>query len=506
MDSSEFRVDAQVIIVGGGPVGLSLALGLATKHVRSIVLERNAEPVAESRALVVWPRTQEVFRTWGAYDALREAGTFLRKLSAADAKTEKRLITLDFASLADIVEDPGVLLIPQNVTERVLRALVSSNALCTLLLGVEVTTVLQNPKFTTVAFTRNGATEHLRSGYVAGCDGAHSVVRHAIGMSLQGTTYDSRVVLSDERIDEPFATETTLRVRLDGRLPRGAIRFAPKLWRVICPLGRDVSPESALQPDTHRARLRSIFGNVGSTTLWSSVFAIHRRHAQRFAIGRVALAGDAAHLNSPAGGQGMNAGIQDAANLAWKVASALRDEQAASALLESYDLERREMFTGTIERYTDRLTSAVMRFSAFGRRSALWVISQAVRGAGLQRQICRGLSMLDGRYSNSPLIRANHFLSGRRLDDLLLADGSRINHHRNGDAALIVVGNLRMGLAHIHVPVAPKRWRLKPPTALVVRPDGYVASVVRNPSLERVTEAWNDALCGPLPAQSSTAP
>ena len=491
-------MDAPVIIVGGGPVGLSLALGLAARNVSSIVLERRAEPVPESRALVIWPRTQEIFRDWNVYASLRSAGTFVTQFGAVNANTERQLVAVDFTCLHDIVEDPGVLIIAQNVTERVLRDLVSANARCDLIVGAEVTGIVQDTQFVSVKFERGGAEKTLRGAYVAGCDGSHGVVRHAIGMSLEGITYDTRVVLSDEYVDEPLDGKLTARVRLDKPGIRAAIRFAPQTWRTISSIEAGIPDDVALGAQAHRERLASLFGDVPSTTLWSSAFSIHRRHAQRFVIGRVALAGDAAHLNSPAGGQGMNAGIQDAANLAWKIAYALTGKGDAAALIESYDVERREMVTDTIERFTDRLTRAMTRFSPRAKQFAIRAVSRAVRGDGMQRKICRGLSMLSGRYTKSPIVESRHPLAGRRIDDLVLADGSRLNQHRHGDAALVVAGEFATGLPHIRVESPPKRWHVRLPVVLVVRPDGCVAAVIEKPTPERIEAAWQRAFAGAL--------
>ena len=307
-------------------------------------------------------------------------------------------------------------------------------------------------------------------------------------------------MLSDERIDLDFDAQVRLRARLDEPSIRAAISFAPNMWRVIASVGKDVSDDAALSPVPHQERLREVFGeNVQATTLWSSLFKIHRRHAQRFIVGRVALAGDAAHLNSPAGGQGMNAGIQDAANLAWKIALALKGLGDGTSLFESYGVERREMVTDTIERYTDRLTRVGIGFPPRARQLVIRAVSRAVRGHGMQCKVCRAMSMLSGRYTHSPIVDSRHPLAGRRIDDLALANGVRINELRAGEAALVVAGDYTLYLPHISVPVPPKRWHVKPPVVLIVRPDGCVASVIEKPTQKKIEAAWNKAFCGTLP-------
>ena len=494
-------MDAPVVIVGGGPVGLSLALGLARYGVHSTILERNAQPVQESRAVVIWPRTQEILRDWNAYDAIRNAGTFVTFFRAINAGTRAQLFGIDFTVVDDIVEDPGVIVLPQHETERILRELVNANPLCEMRTGAEVTGLRQDTQFVDVTL-RSGET--LRGRYAVGCDGAHGVVRGALGLSLEGMTYDSRVALCDVVLASDPPDDALARICLDRPGMFGAVKIAPRTWRVMVPVKKDTSDEEALCSEAHAQRLREIFGDVASSVAWSSIFKIHRRHAQRFVIGRVALAGDAAHLSSPAGGQGMNAGIQDAANLAWKLALALQGDGDSEALFESYDIERREMVTGTIEQFTDRITRAGLGVPSRARRAAARAVSRAVRGHGMQRKAVRGLGMLSGRYTQSPIVDPRHPLAGRRIDDLRLADGERINHKRRGETLLVVVGDFSLELPHVRVPLPPKRWHVKPPVVLIVRPDGCVAAVVEKPTLERIERAWNKAFCGAVPLREVT--
>ena len=493
-------MDAAVIIVGGGPVGLSLALGLARHGVKSIVLERNPEPVIESRAVVIWARTQEIFRDWDVLEPLRQAGSFTAAFRAINARNERVLIELNWRVVEDVVSDPGVLVIPQNETERVLRGLVRAHPLCELRAPATVTAIRQDTQFVDVTYDDAGGTHSLRGSYAVGCDGAHGVTRHLLGLSLEGLTYDSRVVLSDEILDHDVDEDAVARVRLDHPELRAAIRFAPRTWRIIAPVGKDGSDEEILSESAHRARLAEVFGEgVQTRTVWTSLFKIHRRHAQRFIVGRVALAGDAAHLNSPAGGQGMNAGIQDAANLAWKIAYALRGTGDGEALFESYDIERREMVTDTIEKFTDRITRLMIGLPPRAKQLMVRAASRAIRGRGMQRKACRALGMLSGRYTKSPIVDARHPLAGRRLDDVRLPDGSRLESHRGGETMIVVVGDFEIDLPHVVVAEPPKRWHVKPPVVLIVRPDGCVACVIEKPTREKIERAWAHAFCGTIP-------
>ena len=494
-------MDAPVIIVGAGPVGLSLALGLARYRVRSILFERNAEPVPESRALIIWPRTLEIMRDWGAYDALRAEGTFLTRFKMVNAATGRQLICVDFRNVEDIVEDPGILVLPQSDTERILRDLVNQNPYCELRTGAEVTAIEQQTQYVDAKVKDANGETTVRGTYLIGCDGAHGLVRHAMGLTLEGVTYDARVLLSDEIVDRDIRDDETMRVFLDQPGFVGGVRFGPRAWRMMTLIGKDADDATAMGSASHDERLHKVFGcRMTSRTTWTSIFKIHRRHAQRFVIGRVALAGDAAHVNSPAGGQGMNSGIHDAANLAWKLSYILNGAGDCASLFESYDIERREMVTDTIERYTDRLTRMGLTFPPRARAIALRLFSRAMRGVGMQRKVCRALGMLSGRYTKSPIVDTRHPLAGKRIPDLLLPDGERINRLRNGNPAVVLAGDADMeGLPVIRIPAAPKRWHVKLPVALIVRPDGCVAAVVEKPTRANIETAWNRAFCDAVP-------
>ena len=148
---------------------------------------------------------------------------------------------------------------------------------------------------------------------------------------------------------------------------------------------------------------------------------------------------------------------------------------------------------------TDRITRFGITFPLRARQFAMRTFARAIRGRGMQRKLCRGIGMLNGRYTTSPIIDNRHPLAGRRIDDLRLADGTRINLRRAGEAILIVVGDLALDLPHVRVEMPPKRWHVKPPVVLIVRPDGCVASVVEKPTLARVEAAWHRAFCDALP-------
>ena len=191
--------------------------------------------------------------------------------------------------------------------------------------------------------------------YLVGCDGAHSTVRTSLGWELQGKTYPSRVLLADIRIrDErdqlPWPRFAPVREHV-----LAALRYQAEHWRIISTLKENETEQTALESSAIDQRVNQLFGAGSHEHLWSSVFQIHCRTSPHFRRERVLLAGDAGHINSPAGGQGMNSGIHDAHNLAWKLARVLAGAEAET-LLASYEVERREAVIKNVGRYTDFLT------------------------------------------------------------------------------------------------------------------------------------------------------
>jgi hypothetical protein len=174
------------------------------------------------------------------------------------------------------------------------------------------------------------------------------------------------------------------------------------------------------------------------------------------------------------------------------------------ALMASYEAERPQMIADTVEKISDSLTKMTMGSKPWVRRMVIAGAARALRGRGMQRKAARAFGMLQGRYTRSPLVDAKHPLAGRRIDDLRLSDGKRLNEERAGRAALVAVGDAKVdGMRAIAVPLAPKRWCIKPPAILIVRPDGVVAQVIEKPTQAKVEAAWQIAFAGePFPAMT----
>lgn len=364
---------SSVLIVGAGPVGLSLALGLARRGVYADIVDMAPAPSRFCRAIGVTPRTLEVFEKMGVARDILDAGLQLsgrRTVIYHDAEAIISDQTVDFPDLPY-----GQYGVPQDRTERVLEAALKQWGIL-VARGTKLTRLVSGTDMQTVDLESNGGTETRRYAYVVGCDGAHSTVRKALGLGFEGGAFPFDFMLGD--------------VTIDWDLPRGttfqAIRpatDAPPDFFVAIPLPERhryrISMMASAQPsDTvdgeiahgiqseragaSLAQLQEVADRLvpGRPKLadlrWSSIFRISMRLAEHYRVGNVFLAGDASHIHPPTGGQGMNTGIQDADNLAWKLAL-VTHQLASAALLDSYEAERRpvaeQVIADTVERSTN---------------------------------------------------------------------------------------------------------------------------------------------------------
>lgn len=418
--------ETSVAIAGAGPVGLALAVGLAMHGVRSVVLEQNAQLDDHSRALGILPRTLEILRGWGCLEEFLSAGAFFRSITLYSGQSSRSIATADLSRLADYTAIPGVLILPQDRTVRILLQQAQSSGMCEVRFGHTLRGFAQQDRV--VAAQVGAANPYtLRSRFLVGCDGAHSTVRKELGWELEGRTYTGRVMLADVAVHDDRDALPWPRVAASERGGMAAVRYDAAKWRIVClPAMR---PAAADAPDAAEveAAVEKLLGRGEFTTLWSSLFSIHCRNSPHFRRGTVLIAGDAAHLNSPAGGQGMNSGIQDAHNLAWKLARALGGADA-ERLLASYEEERRDAVLHSVDRYTDALTHFVLQTPRTIQRALMALIRAVLARGPVPRPFALRGGMLKTRYTHSPLLLGpDHRIGCRAFDgDLLRTDGTRV--------------------------------------------------------------------------------
>ncbi|KAK4100151.1 hypothetical protein N658DRAFT_140406 [Parathielavia hyrcaniae] len=356
--------DPDVLIVGAGPVGTSLALELALHRVSFRIIDREPVRSNKSKALIVQPRTLELLNRHGAADAMVSRGRHLRGGEVYINKQLASTLTLDDLGTTD-TEFSLPLNVSQSETERFLDECLSKYGL-SVERPVTATSITQDDSgVTTVVTLPDGTSETIRSKYIVGCDGAHSAVRHASErMAFPGAPYPQSFVLCDVHLRDTNLTLDHLTLHLDNKGICATLPLSNELVRVIASHTRMASGDDDEPTLDHLQAYFTSMTPPGSGTLqdsvWLTRFRLHHRCVNQYRDGRLFVAGDAAHIHSPAGGQGMNAGIQDAINLGWKLAHALQSPQlepsAADALLDTYNLERRPVGL-TLLRGTDRIFS-----------------------------------------------------------------------------------------------------------------------------------------------------
>jgi 2-polyprenyl-6-methoxyphenol hydroxylase-like FAD-dependent oxidoreductase len=332
------RQDENVLIAGAGPTGLALAIELKRAGVPVRIIDKSEQPAQHSQALVVQARTLEQFERYGIADEAVKRG---RKLQRARLVSEgKTIVTIELDQIPG--RYPFVLFLPQNETERLLiehlRALGGEIERGTELLS------FQNGKDGVEAQLRHksGTTQTVPARWLVGCDGAHSVVREGIPVPFKGDTVGLDFFLGDLELQGPDAPDDGLAVHLHHGNVLFFGRLDDRLVRVIVVMQREAEAPPMKQQVT-LADFQSAIDLAGAkvtakSAAWMTPFHINQRKAERYRADSVFLAGDASHIHSPVGGQGMNTGIQDAANLAWKVVGVA--DGANRALLDTYDEER----------------------------------------------------------------------------------------------------------------------------------------------------------------------
>ncbi|MGH7278034.1 MAG: FAD-dependent monooxygenase [Candidatus Rokuibacteriota bacterium] len=519
---------APVVIAGAGPVGLALAVGLAHHGVRSVVLEESPRLSEHSKAPGILPRTLEILAAWGLLDRFLDRGFLLSRPQLWMPGRDRPLLTIDLTPLGEMTIVPGVLILPQHRTEQLLLEAAHGSGLADIRFDHRVTGLEQDASGVTVTAETPGGRVDVPGQYLVGCDGAHSTVREGLGLPLEGKTYPARLLLADVRVADAREALPWPRVTAQDGQVLGGVKIEPGLWRLIATVAPTVTDEDAASVSHVAALVDALLGPGPFELVWASTFHIHCRTSPAFRRGRVLLAGDAAHINSPAGGQGMNGGIQDAHNLAWKLARTLAGGQE-EALLASYEAERRPVILTNVDRYTDLLTRTVLLAPRVVRLGVLAVARLVLGHWVARRRLLRRAGMLDTRYRASPIISgAGRLLGARAPDARVMRDGAPLRLHDlvARDAALLLFddgrlpgwdahqirGRLRAidGLAIVRVAkteaaAAPGAivdvegavwgdWTPRSGTAALVRPDAHVGWMAERPTLEELAAGVARAL------------
>ncbi|MFE6938815.1 rifampin monooxygenase [Streptomyces chartreusis] len=452
-----------VIVVGGGPTGLMLAAELRLHDVHVVVLEKLTEPTPQSRGQGLHARSVEM---------MDQRGLLERFL----AVSEKFQVGGLFGGIAKAWPDgldtahPYGLATPQPVTERLLneRALELGTEIRR---GCEVVGLSQDDDGVSVELTDG---TRLRSRYLAGCDGGRSVVRRLLGVGFPGEAATVETLLGEmELTEDPERIAAVVAEVRKTQLRFGAGAGEDGVYRVVVPAD-GVAEDRASEPtlEEFKRQLRATAGtDFGAhSPRWLSRFGDATRQAERYRVGRVLLAGDAAHVHPPTGGQGLNLGVQDAFNLGWKLAAAVRG-RAPEGLLDTYHAERHPVGAAVLANTRAQIT---LLGSEPGPTALRELFSKLMDFAEVNRYVTGMITAVDVRYD----FGEGHDLLGRRMRDLPLKQGRLYELTHDGRGLLLDrTGRLSVkGWADRVDHVVDASEDLDVPAALL-RPDGHVAWV-----------------------------
>jgi 2-polyprenyl-6-methoxyphenol hydroxylase-like FAD-dependent oxidoreductase len=477
--------EPKVLIVGAGPTGLVLALWLARAGVPFRLIDKAAGPGEASRAMVVQARTLEFYRQLGIADAVIAGGFQLDHLHLRNRSREMATVPLGDVGKG-ISPYPFVLSFPQDDHERLLidQLRTASHAVEW---NTELTGFTQQDDGVRAVLRKSGTEQTWAGAYVCGCDGAHSAVRHGLGIGFPGGTYDQLFYVADAEAQGSWSNrDIHVHVAERSFCLAFPVRTAGT-FRIIGLVPDALRGRDDLHFDDLRPGVEQVTEMRVTRVNWFSRYHVHHRVADHFRRGRAFLAGDAGHVHSPVGGQGMNTGIGDAVNLAWKLAAVLGG-RASAGLLDSYEAERIP-FARSLVATTDRVFEAAVGRGLLARLVrtvvAPYLLPLALRFAAVRRTQFRLVSQTRIAYRASPLSDgfAGKVRAGDRLPWVEGADNFGPlksldwQVHVYGTAA----GDLREFATRTRLPLhewpwtaAARRAGLKKDAPYLVRPDGHV--------------------------------
>ena len=490
MNSSKFR-DTEVLIVGAGPTGLVLAIWLTRLGVRVRIVEKLAAPETTSRAIGVQARTLEFYRQIGFADTLIAHG---RKAPATNLWIDGRnMARLPFPEMGgEICPFPFALVISQDIHEQLLE-----EHLAGLGVNVERRTEFagfeeENGRVIAQLKLPDGATETCEAVWLAGCDGARSLARESLDIDFAGGTYANRFYVADVNAGGP-ALNGEMLVALDATDFLAVFPLPGEgRARLIGTVSAEAESGVAEWKHVNKSVVETLRMNIERVN-WFSAYRVHHRVAAQFRRGRIFLAGDAAHIHTPVGGQGLNTGVGDAVNLAWKLAAVLRG-RADVTLLDSYEPER-VAFARKLVDTTDKVFTGVTSqkpFDRWARRNLVpFVLPRVLKIVAVRQFLFRTISQCGVNYRGSGLSegRAGAVHGGDRLPWVkpdTNETGDNFTPLTSLDWQVHVYGNATPAIqamcADRKLPLHIFSWRtemgragLERNALYLLRPDGHVA-------------------------------
>ncbi|HVF10704.1 MAG TPA: FAD-dependent monooxygenase [Abditibacteriaceae bacterium] len=504
-----------VIIIGAGPTGLSLACQLIRYGISFVIIEKNEGVTPFSKALGVHARTLEIYEQLGLAQEAVKRGTIagkVRLLEGGQIRGEMNLSSLGQGLSAY----PYMLVLEQDKNEQLLYGYLQSHGK-DVLWQTELESFSHTPEHVTAHIRdATGASQAIEAKYLVGCDGPRSSVRHALGLTFEGSTFERLFYVADVQVDWEFSHDA-----LHICLVRNAVvAFFPmqgdNRYRIVgaFPAGTDkVEGEIDFDEIEQRIKVETEVPLEISHVNWFSVYRVHTRHVNRFFEGRCFLAGDAAHIHTPAGGQGMNTGIQDAYNLAWKLAFVIKGK-AGAHILDTYNQERLENAKRLLDT-TDRMFNIAagtdwllnfLRTTIFPPLAKYIVASDVVK-----KRFFPIISQIGISYRNSALsehdgdgrfrVKAGDrmpycLVDGKSVYDRLHAPKFHLLTFSNGESDYREIKNevestfadvVEYSIVPLH-PHLTEVFATHEPFNVLLRPDNYIGVICGETSLRKVRD------------------
>lgn len=392
-----------VLIVGAGPTGLMMACELARRHIPFRIIDKKPEQTQGSNATWIQPRTLEILDAMGIVDQFIKIGHECHAINFYDKGKHLVKMSLDGIDSAY----PFILMLPQRETERLLNKQLEESKIY-IERSLELINIHQNgDHVTSVIRLPDGTSETITSDWVIGCDGANSIIRNQCQIAFPGEDIPEQFMVADAEMTSFLPTDE-IHVFFDkGNIfPDRATIFSAFPWgdqqyRLNANLYMETPRQVFHQHEVKEVVSERTYGNfVAKNVSWISAFWIHSKIVPYMRHHSIFLAGDAAHTHSPAGGQGMNAGLQDAYNLAWKLALVI-ENKAKKSILDSYQLERHSIVKKIVEQ-TEKFTQMMLFDKTFFTK--LHKFSQSIADVKIAKKMMRKLTQMDNHYQDSPII------------------------------------------------------------------------------------------------------
>jgi 2-polyprenyl-6-methoxyphenol hydroxylase-like FAD-dependent oxidoreductase len=476
----------QALIVGAGPTGLVLALCLQRHGIPFRIIDKNSAPGQASRAIALHARTLEFYQQLGLADEIVALGLKMNRIELRQGRKTVAAIVLEDMGRG-LSPYPFMLNFPQDDHECFLGEKLNEGG-TRIDWGVSLKHLSQGANTVNVILERGGAEETCEFDYLCGCDGASSATRHLLGLDFPGGTYSNQFFVADVKITDELTADGLVKLDEQDFALIMPVRSSG-MHRLIGILPPDNGGRD-LAFDDIRPRVEKLLDIKVSSVNWFSTYRVHHRVADKFRVGRCFILGDAGHVHSPAGGQGMNTGIGDSVNLSWKLAHVLQG-RAPAALLDTYEPER-IAFARKLVATTDTAFHRIVDNTTLSRIIRLWIIPHLLpllsRVSAFRSFAFKTVSQIKVSYHGSALSHASsgRVQGGDRLPWVVSEAIDNFSALQSMDWQLHIYGKsdskMIAAAQALDLPCQQFPWSLQAKEAglardcaYLIRPDGYVA-------------------------------